>query len=71
MSILRIMEELRKKDRTPEDLGERGSLLKEKHVQFVSTFAKKDDSFEHVATEHLKMSGIYWSLSALCLLGFV
>ena len=62
------METLRRKDRTPEDLAERGELLRDKHVRFIVDFASKDDSFEHVATEHLKMSGIYWSLTALHLL---
>lgn len=63
------MEAFRKKEKTPKDLGERRELLIEKHIQFIVHFTQKDDSFEHVATEHLKMSGVYWALTALHLLG--
>jgi geranylgeranyl transferase type-2 subunit beta len=31
--------------------------------------AAKTSTFEHVATEHLRMSGIYWGLSAMALMG--
>ena len=39
------------------------------HSKFVTDFAEKSDSFEHVATEHLRMSGVYWGLTAMDLLG--
>lgn len=63
------MDALRQKDRTPQDLGPRASLLAHKHVQYIVDFALSEGSLEHILTEHFKMSGIYWSLTALYLLG--
>ena len=39
----------------------------DKHTQFVFNLDKKKDTFEYWVTEHLRMSGIYWGLSALCI----
>lgn len=41
------------------------------HVQYIQNLAKKIDnpsSYEGAVTEHLRMSGIYWSLTALSIL---
>ncbi len=41
------------------------------HVNYISTLASKIDSkssYEGAVTEHLRMSGVYWSLTALSLL---
>jgi len=45
------------------------SFLREKHVQFVLGLDFKTDTFEYYATEHLKMSGVYWGVMAMELLG--
>ena len=39
----------------------------EKHVKFLLATAKSR-GFEWLMSEYLRMSGIYWSLTALCLL---
>lgn len=41
----------------------------DKMAEYVTGLAKKTESFEHVATEHLRMSGIYWGLTAMALMG--
>jgi geranylgeranyl transferase type-2 subunit beta len=41
----------------------------EKHAQYVVSLSSKTNTFEHVATEHLRMSGVYWGLSAMALMG--
>lgn len=43
----------------------------EKHVSYITSLAKKLDSpksYEGAVTEHLRMSGVYWSIAALSLL---
>lgn len=42
-----------------------------KHVEYIKTLASKvdkKDSYEGAVTEHLRMSGVYWSLTGLSLL---
>ncbi|GAX76230.1 hypothetical protein CEUSTIGMA_g3674.t1 [Chlamydomonas eustigma] len=59
-------------DHTPEDLGIRSKLLDNKHAEFIRGYTKlweNTDKIEFVATEHFWMSGMYWGLSALHLLG--
>eukprot|EP00636_Phaeomonas_parva_P019201 CAMPEP_0118866870 /NCGR_PEP_ID=MMETSP1163-20130328/10653_1 /TAXON_ID=124430 /ORGANISM="Phaeomonas parva, Strain CCMP2877" /LENGTH=146 /DNA_ID=CAMNT_0006801229 /DNA_START=157 /DNA_END=593 /DNA_ORIENTATION=- len=41
----------------------------EKHVAYVRSLREKTDTFEHIVTEHLRMSGIYWGVSAMALMG--
>jgi prenyltransferase beta subunit len=38
-------------------------FFEELHATYCGSLASKTDSFEYVATEHLRMSGIYWGLS--------
>lgn len=40
-----------------------------KHVEYVCTLGEKTESLEYYLTEHLRMSGIYWGLGALGILG--
>lgn len=63
------MNPLHAKAITPNDLGVRSILLKDKHVEYILGIFRNKDSYEHVATEHFKMSGIYWALTALDILG--
>eukprot|EP00897_Mesotaenium_endlicherianum_P009870 jgi/Mesen1/8911/ME000541S08302 len=44
-------------------------LLVEKHKAFVKDMGKKTDEFEYAASEHLRMSGVYWGLTTMALLG--
>lgn len=46
-----------------------GVFLEEKHVSFIKKVASDKDSFEYIVTEHLRMSGVYWALTPLCLMG--
>lgn len=39
------------------------------HRKYVCELDRQRDSFEHVVTEHLRMSGIYWGLAAMEVLG--
>eukprot|EP00920_Eleutheroschizon_duboscqi_P008417 GHVT01019429.1.p1 GENE.GHVT01019429.1~~GHVT01019429.1.p1 ORF type:complete len:302 (+),score=20.67 GHVT01019429.1:1791-2696(+) len=48
---------------------EKAPLLREKHIDYVSSLDKDPDALEYVMTEHLRMGGIYWGLSSLALLG--
>ncbi|KAG1672305.1 hypothetical protein FOA52_004320 [Chlamydomonas sp. UWO 241] len=57
---------------TPTDLGVRSTLLTDKHAEYIKSFTRLwegTDKIEFVATEHFWMSGIYWGLSGLYLLG--
>ena len=43
--------------------------LTDVHVSYVLALREKTHTFEHVATEHLRMSGVYWGLTAMALMG--
>ena len=43
-------------------------LLLKKHTEYLSKYAKNQDSFEYVMSEWLRASGVYWCLTALSLL---
>ncbi|KAK2715362.1 hypothetical protein QYM36_010096, partial [Artemia franciscana] len=45
------------------------SLMIEKHVDFITKFGSDKDAYEYQMTEYLRMSGIYWGLTALDLCG--
>lgn len=45
-----------------------GELEIEKHTQFITSVEKKKD-FDSMVMEHLRMSGAYWGLTALDLMG--
>ena len=40
-----------------------------KHVAFLKALQDKVDTFEYCVTEHLRMSAVYWTMTALILLG--
>lgn len=44
-------------------------FLLEKHVAYISTISADRESFEYVASQHFRMSGIYWGITAMSLLG--
>lgn len=45
------------------------SLLFEKHVEYISNYGKDKNEYEYHMTEFLRMSGIYWGVTALDLMG--
>ncbi|CAI7794563.1 unnamed protein product [Closterium sp. NIES-53] len=47
----------------------RGRLLMAKHAKYIKNLDKKTEGIEYVATEHLRMSGAYWGLTAMDLMG--
>jgi len=44
-------------------------FLGAQHAAYIAGLAAKTSSFEHVATEHLRMSGVYWGITAMALMG--
>ena len=44
-------------------------LLKDMHVQYVKKSSEDKDAIEYVLTDHLRLSGMYWGLTSLDLLG--
>ncbi|XP_015916736.2 geranylgeranyl transferase type-2 subunit beta isoform X2 [Parasteatoda tepidariorum] len=40
-----------------------------KHINYISCYGKKKDDYEYCMTEYLRISGIYWGLTALDLMG--
>eukprot|EP00117_Sycon_ciliatum_P014130 scpid33428/ scgid14516/ Geranylgeranyl transferase type-2 subunit beta; Geranylgeranyl transferase type II subunit beta; Rab geranyl-geranyltransferase subunit beta; Rab geranylgeranyltransferase subunit beta; Type II protein geranyl-geranyltransferase subunit beta len=57
----------------PEDLGLREKLLLEKHADYLATYGNTEEGSEHAyeycVTEYLRMSGVYWGLTCMSLLG--
>jgi len=43
-------------------------LKREKHIDYVQSLDSKKESVAYWVTEHLRMSGVYWGLSAMALL---
>jgi geranylgeranyl transferase type-2 subunit beta len=41
----------------------------DKHVQYIVSLDKRTDEYEYWLTEHLRLSGVYWGLTALHILG--
>ena len=46
------------------------SFVEAKHGNYITSLQDKVDTFEYCVTEHLRMSAVYWTLTALKLLGF-
>ncbi|GAA5823686.1 hypothetical protein JCM11251_000725 [Rhodosporidiobolus azoricus] len=45
------------------------TLLTDLHVQYIQTLDQKRDDLSYHFTEHLRMNGVYWGLTALALMG--
>lgn len=43
-------------------------LLLSKHADFIAAYGKKKDDYEYCITEYLRMSGVYWGLTAMFLM---
>ncbi|XP_054714267.1 geranylgeranyl transferase type-2 subunit beta-like [Uloborus diversus] len=44
-------------------------LFLDKHCEYICSYGKKKDDYEFSITEYLRLSGIYWGLTALDLMG--
>ena len=44
-------------------------LLLDKHADYIHSYSEKKDDYEYIMTEYLRMSGIYWGLTAMDLMG--
>lgn len=40
-------------------------FLIKKHISFLHNYAQNKDNYEQLMVEYLKMSGIYWTITAL------
>ncbi|PSK55145.1 hypothetical protein B9Z65_2534 [Elsinoe australis] len=49
--------------------GNRPKLHVDEHVRYIQTLDGRRDEYEYWLTEHLRVSGVYWGLTALHLLG--
>ncbi|CAM9336623.1 unnamed protein product [Pylaiella littoralis] len=45
------------------------SFVEELHRQYVLSISEQTDTFEFCMTEHLRMSGVYWGLMSMALMG--
>ncbi|KAL9618835.1 MAG: hypothetical protein Q9160_006494 [Pyrenula sp. 1 TL-2023] len=50
---------------SPDDL----TLVIQKHVEYIKSLDTRKDELEYWHTEHLRLNGVYWGLTALHLLG--
>lgn len=41
------------------------NILFEKHIDFIKEYGQKESSFEYGMTDYLRVSGMYWGLTAL------
>ena len=41
----------------------------DKHISYIRKVSADTESFEYTVTQHLRMSGVYWGLTAMALLG--
>lgn len=49
-------------------MGEKLILYKKKHIEYIDSLDKKQEDFEYWLSEHLRLNGVYWGLTALCIL---
>uniref|UniRef100_A0A669PLX9 Geranylgeranyl transferase type II subunit beta n=1 Tax=Phasianus colchicus TaxID=9054 RepID=A0A669PLX9_PHACC len=45
------------------------ALLSEKHADYIASYGTKKDDYEYCMSEYLRMSGVYWGLTAMDLMG--
>lgn len=49
--------------------GSSDHLSIEKHIKYIVSLDKRTDEYEYWLTEHLRLSGVYWGLTALHIMG--
>lgn len=47
------------------------ALLKDKHIAYIASLDKKEEDLEYWLSEHLRLNGVYWGLTALHILDAV
>ena len=58
------------KNESEVDLKEESlEFIAEKHLQYIKKISSDTSSFEFAVTQHLRMSGVYWGLTAISILG--
>lgn len=45
------------------------TFLHEAHVRYIERVSQDTNAFEYLITEHLRMSGVYWGVTAMAVLG--
>ncbi|MEE6494720.1 hypothetical protein FKM82_001854 [Ascaphus truei] len=45
------------------------TLFLEKHAQYIESYGAKKDDYEYCMSEYLRMSGVYWGLTVMDLMG--
>ncbi|KAK3867146.1 hypothetical protein Pcinc_027369 [Petrolisthes cinctipes] len=45
------------------------TLLLQKHAEYILSYSKKKEDYEYTMTEHFRMSGMYWGITAMDILG--
>uniref|UniRef100_A0A8C7ZHT6 Geranylgeranyl transferase type II subunit beta n=1 Tax=Oryzias sinensis TaxID=183150 RepID=A0A8C7ZHT6_9TELE len=45
------------------------ALLLDKHADYIAAYGSKKDDYEYTLSEYLRMSGIYWGLTVMDLMG--
>nr|AAH57661.1 Rabggtb protein [Mus musculus] len=45
------------------------TLLLEKHADYIASYGSKKDDYEYCMSEYLRMSGVYWGLTVMDLMG--
>lgn len=63
------MSEFNSEDVGPKSSQELPEFLPELHRKYILKISQDKDSFEYLMTEHLRMSGVYWGLMGLALMG--
>ncbi len=53
----------------PDDAPDGVELATAAHVKYIQSLDSKKDEYEYWLTEHLRLNGLYWGLTALHLLG--
>ena len=49
--------------------GTSDTLLPKKHTDYIKSYDSKKDDYEYCLSEYLRMSGIYWDLTIMDLMG--
>jgi geranylgeranyl transferase type-2 subunit beta len=50
-------------------MSESIEFLRDKHINYIRKVSSDVSSFEYLVSQHLRMSGVYWGLTSLVLLG--
>ena len=54
---------------TPDTTPREATLATDAHVKYIQSLDTKKDDYNYWLTEHLRLNGVYWGLTALHLMG--